>query len=157
MADPSSIPTGVTLGIALTGATLGVLNFWRSVTRDRVNVKVTPRRYATDSGLDGFCIEVINLGFIPITIDQVGFTLPKGQVMLPVEVSFVGSLRLPERLEPRTSLTYYFRPGASKNEDFSVLRGAFAQTACGKTFKGKSDFLKAPIQHLAITTTKPPL
>jgi len=143
---------GITLGVALLGASLGILNFWRMMDRDRVHIRVVPRSYFhTNGGASGVCIEIINLGFIPITISQVGFTVNlKGQVFL--HRSLIQDL--PKRLEARTSFTAYLATGVEQDERFRSVVRAFAKTECGRRFTGSSIALRSYIK--AARTAKQP-
>lgn len=142
--DPGT-KDGITLGIALLGAVLGVLNFWRAVTRDRVWLKVMLRSYITPAG-GGVCIEVINLSFLPVTVSQIGFTLPDKKIAIPTTVSLFNGVNFPQRLEPRASFTYNYPMGTADPVSMAPFRHAFARTACGKTFKTKTHRFKAAIK-----------
>jgi hypothetical protein len=138
-----SIREGVTLGIAILGAALGVINLWRAFDRDRVNVKVIPKGYVTSHGTSGICIEVVNLGFIPVTVSQVGFTLPTTREWYAHRSLLEG---LPKRLEPRTAFTAYLTAGEEKHPAFGAVGRAFVQTQCGRVFHGKSASLRSHIK-----------
>ena len=134
---------GVTLGIALLGALLGLVNLWRQVSRDRVNLRILPQNYFTSAGLDGLCFDVVNLGFTPVTVVQVG-------VRLQGKKNFcVPGCDLPKRLEPRAAFTVYWPPVAAENPCLAGSRRAFVQTACGKTFHGKSPALRGRFEAAA--------
>lgn len=95
----------VTFGIALVGATLGILNFLIERSRTRVRLRVVPKlSYLMKRGFDGeetwlsstvpdsrfqakigaeslpfrWSIEVVNLSEFPVSISQVGFGSPRG-------------------------------------------------------------------------------
>jgi hypothetical protein len=139
----ATLRDGITLGIALLGAGLGVINLWRSFDRDRVHIRVTPRGYVTSRGQSGMCIEVINLGFIPVTITQVGFTIGNGDKWFVHRSLLEG---LPVRLEPRTAFTAYLAAGEEKDEGFAGVRLAMVKTACGRMFTGNSAALRSYVQ-----------
>ena len=141
--------SSITLTIAVLGAVLGVLNFWRSVVRDSYRVKVIPKLWLSGDG-EGLCIEVINMSNFAITIDDVGFFLMGGDRLVLSEC-FTRSAKLPERLEPRTAFTIYASPSAYQDSRFSVALKAYAKTSCGKTFKGTSNFFKALIKKRRLT------
>jgi hypothetical protein len=91
MATPSeeafqAVKELVIFGVALLGAGLGVLNYWRTVTRDRVHLRVIPRSYITSLGESGICIEVVNVGYLPVTLTQIGFDL-KAEKKILLEAS----------------------------------------------------------------------
>ena len=106
---------GITLGIALVGATLGILNTWRAFDRDRIRLRVTPRRYlcrATGGGDTwGWCVEVINIGYLPVTLSDVSFALRGDEQFMFGAMRFDQGEQLPIRLEARTSVIAYLGPG----------------------------------------------
>jgi len=134
----------VTVSIASVGAVLGHLNTWRAIDRDRPKLRVTPAHAIPFGGVDPrltFCVEIINLGAIPLTVTEVGVFYSgttQRSTMMPVMLDG-GSL--PRLLEPRTSISVLAR-----KEDISPpghrIRSAFAATACGLTFKGTSVALR---------------
>jgi len=138
----------ITLAIAVLGAVLGVLNFWRSVDRDRVFLKVVPSCYFTSHGERGVCVDVINLGFIPVTVNRIGFDLTGGEVYISL-LNYMGGESLPKRLEPRTSFTFYFPPVTFQDPKLARALHASARTACGKIFTGNSPALRSEIAACA--------
>jgi len=133
--------TGVAFG--LLGAVLGVLNTWRSFDRDRVRVRVVPLGYIQEGGVSGVCIEIVNLGFVPITVSQVGFTISgSDKQIIPLDLFYGHGERLPHRLEARTAFTAYLRAGAEKHPRFATVKSAFVTTACGRRFTGRSKSLR---------------
>lgn len=141
------IISGMTLGIALVGAVLGVLNTWRNFDRDRPKLRVTPVHAIPVGGYGGvhpaigFGIEVINLSPFPVTVREVGFLhsglSDRAVVVQPVTTDNKGT---PRRLEPREAVSFFMElPGRRKGRP---LRCAYASTACGLTFTGTSGALK---------------
>lgn len=142
-----SIMDSVTLGIAVLGATLGLINTWRSIERDRIKLMVMPKKAIPVGGAElvhpniNFCIEVINLSIIPLIISEVGFLYKgsdrRGVIIQPL--SSDGS-SIPRKLEAREAITFYIEvPQPKANRPF---RAAYAKTSCGRTFKGSSPALK---------------
>lgn len=124
---------GITLGIALLGAGLGLVNAWRAISRDRIRVRVEVRVYMDSRRGRGLCVEVTNLGCVPVTVAQVGFGLAtRGEVF--VHSGLLAGL--PKRLEPRAALTAFLPAGVDKDPLFSRVRCAYATTACGLRFRG---------------------
>lgn len=138
---------GMTLGIALVGAVLGILNTWRNFDRDRPKLRVTPMHAIPVGGYEraysgiGFGIEVINLSPFPITVREVGFMhrglSDRAVVVEPVTVDNKGT---PRRLEPREAVAFYMETPSPR--EGRPLRCAYASTACGLTFTGTSGALK---------------
>ncbi len=132
-----SMAGGVTLGIALFGAALGVINTFWQVYRDRVRLGVAamwmgPR--ASVRGLqaqlgvvsefaDGvdrhpaglFGVRVTNYGFIDVTIDSVGISrtgwpqrhFRRHRSIAPITSDAMHAVELPFRLGPRQSITVW--------------------------------------------------
>lgn len=128
----------ITLAVAITGAVLGIVNFWRATDLDRVRLKVIPQIYISADGLEGICVQVVNLSAFPITLSQVGFTLPDKQIYIGAWDWTRLNEPLPKRMEPRTAFTFYFRPGTFEDSRLAFARNAFAKTACGSEFTGVS-------------------
>ena len=71
----------IILAIAVTGAVTGILglvfnflNTWRSFDRDKVKLKTVPKLsifFSMGQHYDCLCIEVINIGFVPVTLSRV--------------------------------------------------------------------------------------
>lgn len=147
----SAIPEGVTLGLAITGVVLGVMNTWRAFDRDRVRLKVIPKLFITSDGTSGLCVEVVNVGYIPVTLHQVWIKLrvasDRNQFMwIPKLASGAG---WPARLEPRTAVTILMPPGADKDPVLGSAKFVAVQTACGRTFRGSSAAFRGHVAKLS--------
>lgn len=128
----------VVFGIAILGAGLGVLNYWRSIEKDKVKLKVTPSLYVANRQ-SGLCIEVVNLGFVPVTITAISLEFGKEREWYYFGTAkYSTGLILPHRLQPRESMTALLPPDAHQQIDMKRLRCAFAKTACGLVFRGTS-------------------
>ena len=139
-----SLIEGVTLSIAVLGAVLGVINTLHNINKTRVKLKVIPKHAIPVGGMDPdlrMCIEVINLGSIAVTIQDVGVfyygTKKRGAIIQPV---FADGGGWPQRLEPRSALTVYCQRAYSP--EGHKIRTAYARTECGVTKKGSSKALK---------------
>jgi len=146
MAD---IPEGITFGIALTGAVLGVINTWRAFDRDRIRLSVSPRIFFSSTGENGLCFEITNLGFLPVTLSQIGIDLwePAGQFYAFIP-RFLDSTRLPHRMEARTAVTAYLPAGSDNDPKLKSARRVFVKTACGRVFYGNSPAFKHHISRI---------
>lgn len=134
----------ITLGVALLGAALGILNTWQSLSASRVRLRVRPAHaIAVPTGQNLFSIEVVNLSNFAVTVDDVGFTLGGNTVKgtraaIPQPILIDGG-RWPRRLESREAVSVYF--------DHLDMIGrrigrAYASTACGETAYGTSPALE---------------
>ena len=123
----------------LIGVTLGLLNTWRNISRDKVKLKVRPTWVMTlfDDANFAYQVQVINLSEFPITVVDVGFNLSgrdKGSLATVPGSEPQGSL--PLRLEPRTSYSKIFDPKALSSIE-SIIRSAYARTECGVVTSGR--------------------
>ncbi len=140
----------ITLTIAVVGAVLGIYNAWRAVSKDRIRLVVTPSNWVVPDGMNGIVIEVVNMGFVAVTLSQVAFRLktPKKHIYLVLPGYLTGQ-KLPHRLEPRTAVSIHVSPEISCGPQIANVRDAFAKTACGCTFYGNSPALKGRIDTAA--------
>lgn len=163
----------LTLAIAVLGAVLGVLNTMRDIYRDKVRLRVIPvwmTRQASidevdarvlfttrsDSGLDHnptgqIGIQVINTGFVEVTIKSVGFTRggifarlrPESLRTIPIMWDALKVTALPAVLPPRTSITIWSR--AIGDDLYGFTKGitrAYVETACDVRVFGTSRLLR---------------
>jgi len=143
----------ITLVIAVVGAVLGIYNAWRAVSKDRIRLIVTPSNWVVADGMNGIVIEVVNMGFVAVTISQVAFRLktPKKYICVIIP-GFLTGQKLPHRLEPRTAVSIHVSPEVSCGPQMANVRDAFAKTACGCIFYGNSPALKVRIAAAAKAT-----
>ena len=130
----------ITFGIALLGAVLGILNTWNAMSARRVRLRVKPAHAFSDAGGVGFCIEIVNLSSLPVTVREVGFTLRgakhRAAIVRPI---LIDDKPWPRRLEAREAVTAYFeRP----NERGHRLGKAYAALSSGEVRYGSSPALK---------------
>lgn len=134
---------GITLGIALLGAALGIINLWRALDRDKLKLRLNVQGYITH-GANGICVEVVNLSSFAVTISQVAFDMRGGK-----HIFFIlpkGGQITHQRLDPRAAFTTYFPEGKEKCQEFAQVTRAFAKTACGSKITGTSPYLKSCIK-----------
>jgi hypothetical protein len=150
----ASVLAGITLGIALLGATLGVLNTWHSFYRDRLRVTVSPRKAFSKGREPRICFEIINRGYLPVTISGIGLRLrkPRHREFFAFIAKTIDGETLPQRLEPRTSITLFMSVGADHDPLIREATDAFVTTACGQTFRGNSQTLRSHIETLRCAT-----
>jgi hypothetical protein len=152
----TSIAALAGLAFGFVGTSLGIFNTWRASQKDKVKLKVIPKIYC-DLGtrrlsssripLDasqrwhGLCIEIVNISFFPVTIEEVGILRTDSDVRSMFQPELSGNESLPKRLEPRTAFTAYI-PSPAPEVMFQMgLPGAkcfYATTACGVTVQGSS-------------------
>ena len=141
-----------TLGIALVGALLGILNTWRAFDRDRVRLKVIPQSGVlseADRSKRFLAIQIVNLSAFPITVSDAGFQLCGAKVqeyrVLP-HLDDGGSL--PHRLDARADVTLQFPTDSYDDRYMSRALRAYATTACGRRFTGTSPSLKQYLREI---------
>jgi hypothetical protein len=116
--------------------------------QNRANGRLCSSRIPEDLSQpwDGLCIEIVNVGFLPATIDEVGLLQADSdqRIVFPKpEIS--GGESLPKRLEPRTSVLCYIPsrlPGSLFQEGLPYAKCFYATTACGVTVQGNSKVSK---------------
>lgn len=149
----------ITLAIAITGAVTGILglvfnflNTWRIFDRDRVKLKVIPKFgmwvHPTLGSEQMLCVEVINTGFIPVTLDRVVFPMDGMDQELFFMPNPLRQVKLPARLEPRESITIYAPSDLHHSKEFYFVSRVRAYTACGRKFHGTSPALKSAVKKL---------
>lgn len=154
-ADPQGgVKDFLTIGCAVLGASLGIINTVTNMNERRVKLKVIPKT-AQRSGNSVFshsgemlpnsvlAIEIINLSAFAVTISETGFTL-KGSsdrcLCPPSPASVMDNKPWPSRrLDSRESVTVYFPPFAKYPRNMNV---AYAETDCGERRFGDSPALK---------------
>lgn len=130
----------ITLGAALLGAALGIMNTWNAMSQRRVRVRVNPAFALTADGNPfGFSVEIVNLSTFPLTLAEIGFEIGGGRRASVQSPQFLDSKNLPRRIESRESVIVLFTP-----QNFGVplpeinLGRAYARTACGRIIFGDS-------------------
>lgn len=129
----------LTLGIAVLGAALGVLNYWRAWSTDRVRLRVRPAYSVDTSGGRYLSVEVVNLSTFAVTVNAVGLdTRSKDFRMEMPGVATTQGERLPIRLESRAAFTLLFPFGAFERAQLAAAQCAYAKTECGHRSTGVS-------------------
>ena len=147
----------LTIGCAVLGATLGIINTVIGLNQRRVKLRVTPSLcIRTESGAftqkaellpnGSPAIEVINLSTFPVTITEAGFKL-KGETgrLVPIPPFIIDNKPWPRRLDSRDSVTVYFPSAKTFPKNIGV---AYAKTSCETTRYGNSPALKKFRVHL---------
>lgn len=137
----NDVVQGVTLGIALLGAVLGVMNAWRNWVHDRLRIRVDVARAFTNGGVDALSINIRNLSRFDVTITHIGLHYVgrqrHAQLWQPV---FTAGESLPVRLQSRTSCTVIQPLGALPPEGWREVECAYVSTACGNEVIGGGKF-----------------
>lgn len=158
MATQAELKDFMTIGCAVLGAVLGVINTLTGLNQRRVKLRVTPKltvrnergafSHRTELLPNGApAVEVINLSAFPVTIAEAGFKLKgeKNSRVIPQPPFVFDNKPWPRRLESRESVTVYF----SGNHMFPKNLGmAYATTDCEETREGDSPALAKFRAHL---------
>ncbi len=141
----------LTVGIALLGAVLGIMNTWQAISSGRVRLRVRPAYAIGSNGQTLFSIEIVNLSNFPVTASEVGFTMngnsihkPRAAVISPI---ILDGGSWPRRLEAREAVSVYFDPRYLAGSGRKIGR-AYARTACGEVGYGMSEAAKQ-LQEIA--------
>jgi hypothetical protein len=137
--------------------------FWKSHKKDKIQLKVVPKlyRHVENAVLcstripdnmsevwHGLCVEIINVGFIAATIQEIGLRLKEnGEIKVIVfpQGQFPNNEKPPKRLEPKSSIVYYIPsvdPQAILHEGLPFAKCFFVRTACGVTIDANSKVTK---------------
>lgn len=134
----------ITVGAAVLGAGLGIMNTWHSLNARRVRLRVRPAHaIMVPGGQRMFSIEVINLSMFAVTVAEVGFTLDgrrigrgkRAAVSMPIVLD---GKEWPRRLEARQSVSLYFE----LPDEPQRISKAYARTSCGEVRYGDSPALR---------------
>ena len=142
----------ITILIACFGAVLSVINTWYMLRRNKVKLKVEPvhTHFGDSQKLTiKLGLKVVNLSSFSITVSDVGFRYAiKGFNMMQTS-DYRGDL-LPFRLESKSAQTFYIdTPEDLWNERFDNYSYAYAITSCGKTFRGKDNYILSIKNHIS--------
>ncbi|HGM5443504.1 TPA: hypothetical protein ACKP0F_000219 [Stenotrophomonas maltophilia] len=122
----------LTLGIAVLGATLGVFNAVWLIRKDTVRLKVRyVSIYLPAWDVWTGAVEVINTGYLPVTINEVAFhSGRRSKTRAAVLTDLLQRTQLPHRLEPRTVISVAAHPDILGNIDSGRFTWCSTSTAC---------------------------
>jgi hypothetical protein len=137
----------VTLGIALVGAILGILNTWRTFFHDRTRLNVT------DVAVDGQCaLDVVNGSKFSVAITEIGLVLGHSDRRRRLDEheyrTEVGD-SLPISIEPRNRLRVFLTRPPLFDPECASTTVVYAITADGRRFSGRGDALREPLKEAA--------
>ena len=114
-----------------------------------MRVNLTTR--SLSNGVELIAVEIINLGFIAVTIKEVSFHLRRSRGKnLSIPSSSMNRQSLPFRLEPRTGMTIHVPWQMCGGREFADVDGVRVKTACGLVFKANSRLLKERVNQAAL-------
>ena len=159
----------VTTGAAFIGMFLGIYNIWVAHSSRKLKLKIIPKSITLqpdDNQIGGsiivnsidefneitgeFIIEVINMSYFPVIVNQVGFKLnirPDSFIIAHPIIKDNGTW--PRKLEHRDSVSLYCSLSDLINSPRSISsKNAFAKTTCGTTHTGTSVALKKLVEFI---------
>jgi hypothetical protein len=145
--DGISVPEWIGMLGALVGVILGLRSEIRAWRAERPRLRVVPKvGFATPNcGFPSVVlgVEVINLGALPVTIDQVGFTLKGSTDRLSIGHPLANPpVKLPVRLEGHSSLCLWLDPSRMVPGQVGRLKKGFVMTATDQLVEGGSRALR---------------
>ncbi len=153
------VATLVAILAAVVTAYLGIYKFINERRKTKVHLEVIPLSVLERNGItiiswtkdtfnsdELFGIKIVNLSSFDITVDEVGFLLSEGNKMKPIRNIEL----LPKKLGSRESVTIDCDLEGDNPiplSDVSLIKEAYAKTACGHTATGKSKALDELIEY----------
>lgn len=125
----------ITFSLSVLGTGLGILNYWRDASKDKVRLKVIPKRVVASGSADpriNIGIEIINMSTFPLTICESGFvSREKKKRLAIIQPITANNETYPIRLEPRTAITIY---AILEDVDAIMTECAYASTSCAMIY-----------------------
>ena len=143
--------TGITLGIALVGLVLSVINTMHSLNRDRIILRVIPE-WTNEYSRPFLRVKVINLSHIAVSIEEIGFSLSRRRNSKKIPLTDIiptdeSPLPFPYVLQPKLSVPIIVSEEIIASKEFKDVKYAYARTSDGSTFKGNSNALKQVVNE----------
>jgi len=143
--------TGITLGIALVGLVLSVINTMHSLNRDRIILQVIPE-WTNEFSRPFLRVKVINLSHIAVSIEEIGFSLSRRRNSKKIPLTDIiptdeSPLPFPYVLQPKLSVPIIVSEEIIASKEFKDVKYAYARTSDGSTFKGNSNALKQVVNE----------
>ncbi len=145
-ADTKAVLDYVTLGIAVLGAMLGVINTaiqWRQY---RPRLRVVPQVARVNGVSHRLCVHVANVGTQPVVVNHVALCL-RGGLRLAFRPERMPSEEGVSTLAPRASVTLFVPDGARKHQHFGRVHAVEVGTECGLVVKSSSRALRWFVVH----------
>jgi len=143
--------TGITLGIALVGLVLSVINTMHSLNRDRIILRVIPE-WTNEYSRPFLRVKVINLSHIAVSIEEIGFFLSRRRNSKKIPLTDIiptdeSPFSFPYMLQPKFSVPIIVSDEIIASKEFKDVKYAYARTSDGSTFKGNSSALKQVVNE----------
>lgn len=146
-ADIKAVLDYVTLGIAVFGAVLSVVNTWLVWHPQRTRLRVVPKVARVNGQSLRLCVEVTNLSGHEVRMSMLCLCIRGNPVRLALKPERVPGDEMGDSLMPRASVTLFIPDGARKHEQFGRINFVEIKTACGHTFRGRSPALRWYVKH----------
>ena len=120
-----------TVTVAVIGAVLGIINTIYAIFKDKVKLRVIPEWAKSITHDEPFHIEIngMNVGFIPVTVQEVGFYTSinkKLTSITPISPDTKEKQYLPYRIEARSSFRIAFTDDIGRTPVFKMAKYAYA-------------------------------
>jgi hypothetical protein len=156
---------------AFVGMCLGIYNFWKERDKEKVKLRVIPisvqkkvvdplgniigfitseNEFKDNSSQDLFAIGIVNISRFTVIINEIGFLVSgtKQRMSIPIPL-LVNQEKLPKKLEPRETVTFYVNlQTILSSPNVKNIYCAFAKTSCDHIETGKTKALKQLIQYV---------
>jgi hypothetical protein len=152
----------ITPVVAFVALFLGIWSTVHILRKDRIRIKVIPR---INEQIDEpeLAIRIMNKSYLTVTIEQISLIAkrPKDKRLKLPAIYLDDASTPPKTMEPRTSWTpklslrklilkYY------ENEELRYIKHVVVETACGKSFNGRSKSLKQYTSKLSDNSSREP-
>lgn len=152
--QPKEIQDWATLLIALYGAVLATFNFLHERRKSKLKLHIVPQIAVTEAEKFRLAVQVRNLGQMPATIEQIGFSKSRfSRITYVFSPSLINGITLPERLEPGASLTLFATAGACNHAFTDKPRYAFIGTGNGKRYFARNAAFRSYVEKPSPTAT----
>jgi hypothetical protein len=150
-ANTKAVLDYVTLGIAVFGALLGVINTAIQWRQHRPRLRVVPLVARVNGASLRLCVRVTNVGVQPVVVDHVALRLRGGLRLgfrperLPMEQGI-------RTLAPRASVTLFLPDGAREHQHFGRVHAVEVGTECGLIKQASNRALRWFVVHRPAAT-----
>ncbi|MCC6865448.1 MAG: hypothetical protein IT280_04745 [Ignavibacteria bacterium] len=127
----------LTFGLSITGAVLGIINYFYSWNRDKVRLIIKPKWYYAYP-TEHFSVEVINISTFDIYVSEISFYVGQNQKLMDMTNLHI----FPIQLKPRENRSVVFDSEFHKMPEVSRLKYIQIFTSCNEKFKLKGKIIK---------------
>ena len=148
-----NVVIAITLGIALSGLILSIMNTWGQMDQKKVKIRVVPViQQHVDSNMRNTSapllgVSIVNMSAFPVVITDAGLSDSRSfsrsrRITLQMYMTPDGK-PWPRKLEPRESISLSFSQDLEPSHELCTMRYAYAKTQCEYFACGTSAALKS--------------